>query len=105
MLHADFATIRVNHKAIYRGPNGENTNQAESFFARFRRMQYGQHHQMSNVDMTRYSNEVAFREDTRRLSNGEIFRAIAKRCARKGVSRDLCGYWQGNKKVSEDLVG
>lgn len=38
-LHGHFPTIRVNHKTIYVGPDGENTNQAESFFARFRRMQ------------------------------------------------------------------
>ena len=96
-LHAHFPTIRVNHKTIYVGPEGENTNQAESYFARFRRMQYGQHHKMSNNYMTRYANEVAFREDTRRMDNGSIFKAIAKRCARKPTSRDLCGYWQGNK--------
>lgn len=104
VLHADFATIRVNHKSIYVGPYGENTNQAESFFSRFRRMQYGQHHQMTNAYMLRYANEIAYREDTRCVSNGQIFRDVTKRCARKGVSRDFCGYWQGNKKRGEDLV-
>lgn len=102
-LHAHFPTIRVNHKTIYVGPDGENTNQAESFFARFRRMQYGQHHKMSNNYMTRYANEIAFREDTRRWDNGSIFQAVAKRCARKPTSRDLCGYWQGNKKTGENV--
>ena len=104
VLHADFHTLRVNHKAIYCGEAGENTNQAESFFARFRRMQYGQHHNISNPYMTRYANEAAYREDTRRVSNGGIFLDITKRCAAKGVSRDFCGYWQGNKKTGEDLV-
>ena len=104
ILHASFDTIRVNHRSIYVGPHGENTNQAESFFARFRRMQYGQHHRMSNVYVTSYANEAAYREDTRRLSNGEIFSDVAKRCARKGISRDFCGYWQGNKKNGETLV-
>jgi hypothetical protein len=104
VLHADFPTIRVNHRSIYVGPHGENTNQAESFFSRFRRMQYGQHHRMNNVYVTRYANEIAYREDTRRVSNGAIFQDVTKRCARKGVSRDFCGYWQSNKKCGEDLV-
>ena len=39
-----------------------------------------------------------------RMSNGDIFDDIATRCGRKGVSRNFCGYWQGNKKISEDLL-
>lgn len=104
-LHGHFTTVRVNHKTIYVGPNGENTNQAESFFSRFRRMQYGQHHQMDNRYMLRYANEIAYREDTRRQSNGAIFGDITKRCAAKGPSREFCGYWQGNKATKEGLVG
>lgn len=63
---------RVNHAKYYTAPDSSNTNQAESFFARFRRMQYGQTHRMSNLYMDRYANEAAYREDTRRISNGEI---------------------------------
>ena len=103
-LHAHFPTIRVNHKTIYVGPEGENTNQAESYFARFRRMQYGQHHQMDNRYMLRYANEIAYREDTRRHSNGAIFGDITKRCAAKRPSREFCGYWQGNKALTENLT-
>lgn len=105
VLHADFDTLRINHKSIYSGPHGENTNQAESYFARFRRMQYGQHHRMDNTYMLRYANEIAYREDTRRISNGAIFVDVMGRCARKPVSRDFCGYWQGNHKRGEELVG
>tara|TARA_R100001143_G_C3359251_1_gene134493 strand:+ start:752 stop:1753 length:1002 start_codon:yes stop_codon:yes gene_type:complete len=104
VLHAHFNTQRVNHKAIYVGPNGENINQAESFFSRLRRMQDGQHHKMENLYLDQYVNEAAYREDTRRLSNGEIFSDIATRCAKAGVSRNFCGYWQGNKKLEENLI-
>ena len=98
-LHAHLVMKRVNHAEHYVGENGENTNQAESFFSRFRRMQYGQHHKMSNAYMGMYSNEAAFREDTRRNSNGAIFENIVTRCAKHGVSKNLCGYWQGNKRA------
>ena len=98
-LHANFKVKRIDHSKSYVDEHGTNTNQAESFFSRFRRMQLGQHHHMSNSYMDRYSNEAAYREDTRRTSNGEIFSDILSRCAQSGVSRDLCGYWQGNKSA------
>ena len=36
-LMVSFEHISVNHDVCFMGPNGENTNQAESFFSRFRR--------------------------------------------------------------------
>jgi len=103
-LHSRFKMERVNHSIEYMGKNGENTNQAESFFSRFRRMQLGQNHRFGNVYLNRYANEAAYRENTRRLSNGEIFFNIMERCTDKPVSRDFAGYWQGNKKQRETLV-
>ncbi len=81
-LHGTLLTHRVIHAKHYSGPNGENTNQAESFFARLRRMQYGQVHRMSNLYMDRYANEAAYREDTRHISKGQIFSDIVARCAK-----------------------
>jgi len=102
MLHSTLVTRRVVHAVNYVGPNGENTNQAESFFSRFRRMQYGQVHRMDNKYMDRYANEAAFRENTRRQSNGEIFASIVGRCAMSPPSRDFAGYWQGNSSISSN---
>ena len=104
ILHSKLLTKRVIHAQHYCGPNGENTNQAESFFSRFRRMQYGQIHKMDNKYMDRYANEAAYREDTRRTSNGDIFSDILTRCATTNVSRDFCGYWQGNKRLGENIA-
>lgn len=103
-LHSALLMKRVNHEKYYSAPDGSNTNQAESFFARFRRMQFGQMHKMSNLYMDRYANEAAYREDTRRISNGEIFSDIMKRCAKSSVSRDFAGYWQNNKRLRENLA-
>jgi hypothetical protein len=100
ILDSKLLTKRVVHAKHYVGPNGENTNQAESFFARFRRMQYGQTHQMDNLYMDRYANEAAYREDTRRMSNGDIFDEVLTRCATSTPSRDFAGYWQGNKRAN-----
>ena len=103
-LHSALLMKRVNHEKYYSDFDGSNTNQAESFFARFRRMQYGQLHRMSNLYMVRYANEAAYRENNRRVSNGNIFSDIVKRCAKSDVSRDFAGYWQGNKRLSENVV-
>lgn len=105
ILHSALLTRRVVHAEHYVGPNGENTNQAESFFSRFRRMQYGQTHKMDNLYMDRYANEAAYREDTRRKSNGDIFSDIVTRCATSKPSRDFAGYWQGNKRQVEAVGG
>lgn len=100
-LHAKFAMKRVNHQERYKGENGECTNQAESFFSRFRRMHKGQVHKMANQHLAAYANECAYREDTRRWSTGAIFADITGRCATKPTSRNWCGYWQGNKAAEK----
>ena len=97
-LHAKFDTQRVNHSLEYRADDGTTNNLAESYFSRFRRMQYGQTHKFGNLYLANYANEAAFREDTRRQSNGAIFLEVTKRCAKTRTSRDWCGYWQGNKR-------
>lgn len=102
-LHALYNMKRVNHQVEYSGKNGENNNQSESYNARFRRMQYGQCHHMSPLYLSNYANEIAYREDTRRWSNGNIANNILSRCLTKATSNEFCGYWQGNKRVAERL--
>lgn len=103
-LHAKFDTRRVNHSVEYRADDGTTNNLAESYFSRFRRMQYGQVHKFGNLYLANYANEAAYREDTRRWANGKIFTDIMTKCARTLTNRDWCGYWQGNKRQEERLA-
>ena len=103
-LRGQYKVERVNHQVNYVGPEGQSTNQAESFFSRLRRMHIGQTHKFGNNYLDRYAREAAYREDTRRKPNGSIFHDIMARCAQRLPSRDFCGYWQGNKKTSENLL-
>lgn len=103
-LHAKFDTRRVNHSVEYRAKDGTTNNQAESFFSRFRRMQYGQCHKLGNLYLANYANEAAYREDMRRKPNGAMFQDITKKCAHTKTSRNWCGYWQGNKRQAERLA-
>ena len=102
-LTAHYDMSRVNHQIEYSGVYGENNNQSESYNARFRRMQYGNLHKIGNLYLSNYANEIAYREDTRRLSNREIFDDILSKCLNSLTSNEFCGYWQGNKRTAERL--
>lgn len=102
-LHGKYNMKRVNHQLCYVGDDGANNNQAESFNARFRRMQYGQMHRLGTLYLSNYANEIAYKEDTRRWSNGKIVTDMARRCMVTPTSNEFCGYWQGNHRVAERL--
>ena len=50
-----------------------------------------------------YANEIAYREDNLRRSNGSIFTNIFKKCMETIQSNEWTGYWQGNHRISEKL--
>lgn len=94
---------RVNHKVEYMGNNGENNNQCESFNARLRRAFKGQFHKVSTPYLSLYANEIAYREDNRRKSTGEIFHDLLSKSLKSEPSNEFTGYWQGNKRLAERL--
>ena len=94
---------RVNHSVEYLSEDGACSNQAESYFARFRRFQHGQIHRMGQLYIANYANEIAYREDNRRTSNGSMFADIFEKCMETIQSNEWTGYWQGNHRISERL--
>jgi hypothetical protein len=93
-LHARFEMLRVNHEQAYRGDDGACTNQAELFFSRMRRAEIGHHHHVAGPYLLRFAQEMAWREDNRRMSNGEQFNRLAGLALKPGKSVDFTGYWQ-----------
>jgi transposase-like protein len=92
-LHARYLTRRINHSQAY--ADGENcTNQAESFFSRLRRAEIGTHHHISGPYLSAYAAEMDWREDNRRVSNGEQYLIAANAAAKHPVSQQWKGYWQ-----------
>jgi len=67
---------------------------AESFFSRLRRAEIGTHHHIAGPYLAAYANEMAWREDHRRVANGDQFRTVAGLAMSHGVSRVWKGYWQ-----------
>jgi transposase-like protein len=92
-LHASFAMRRINHQQGY-SMDGACTNQAESFFSRLRRGELGHHHHLAGRYLARYAQEAAWREDMRRISNGEQVHSVVRLAMQCRPSVDFCGYWQ-----------
>jgi transposase-like protein len=94
VLHAHYDMHRVNHSVTY-SQDGACTNQAESYFSRLRRAELGQHHRISGRHLHAYASEIAWREDYRRVSNGDQYGLIATFSLHHPHSRNgWRGYWQ-----------
>jgi hypothetical protein len=92
-LHAAFPMRRINHQEGY-SIDGACTNGAESYFSRLRRAELGHHHHIAGPYLVRYAQEAAWREDLRRVSNGDQVSGVVRLAMRCRPSVDFCGYWQ-----------
>jgi transposase-like protein len=92
-LHSRFEMKRINHEEAY-SLDGACTNWAEEFFSRMRRAEIGHHHHVSGPYLLRFAQEASWREDNRRLSNGEQVQRVAGLAMMSKASVDFTGYWQ-----------
>jgi len=91
-LHAEYETHRINHSNEYVTVES-NTNFVESSFSRLRRAEIGQHHHISGGYLIRYANEMNWREDFRRQSNGWQWNTLTALALHHSKS-EFAGYWQ-----------
>lgn len=94
----------VNHSEEYVRDDGVNENQAESFFSRLRRMEYGTTHRMTPVYMMDYAQEIVWREDTRDRTTLEKIADLLRNANKNGISEWWRGYWQGRHRGKEILL-
>ena len=92
-LHASYDTRRINHSEAY-SKDGASTNWAESYFSRLRRAEIGTHHRISGAYIGAYANEMAWRENHRRVANGTQWTMIAGAALMHPISSKWAGYWQ-----------
>lgn len=86
----------IAHKHMYaRGP--VSTNHAESFHSRMRRSEIGVHHHIAGPYFAAYLSENAWRDNYKRVSNGDQYLALISAVANHPVSRQWKGYWQRRK--------
>jgi len=93
---------QINHSVqYYDKETGACTNQAESFFSRMRRAEFGINHHFAGNYLAAYANEMAYREDNCREDNRSIYEDITSRALKKTQSKAWCGYWQKHLKAKE----
>src|ERR1700730_5156580 len=92
-LHERYEMKRINHQEAY-SLDGACTNYAEEYFSRLRRGEIGIHHHIAGAYLLRYAQESSWREDNRRVSNGDQVSRIAHLAMKRGKSVDFTGYWQ-----------
>ena len=97
VLHTRFLTKRIDHSKCY-SDGIACTNQAESFFSRLRRAEIGTHHHFAGRYLSCYANEMAWRENNRRQSNGAQYLKVTEAALNAPVSRTWAGYWQRAKR-------
>lgn len=94
----------INHSVCFSRDGGVSNNQAESFNARVRRGTEGIYLNVSNKYLTDYASEMAWREDTRKLSTGNRFKHLLQEALWVGMSWWWRGYTHGKHRPVELLV-
>src|SRR3954470_24402529 len=97
ILHASLVTKRVNHSVEFLSEDGACTNQAESFFSRLRRSEFGIHHRICGRHLLAYSRECAWRENHRRQANGTHWDLITAAALAHPKSATWTNYWHREK--------
>ena len=93
-LQARYPVQRIDHGALYSTGTGTYTNGAEGFFSRLRRAEIGHHHHVAGSYLVRYAQEASWREDNRRVTNGDQTRNVVALALASRPSVDWSGYWQ-----------
>lgn len=97
----DHSTVR--HSVEYSTITGVNNNQAESYFGRFRRSEYGVYHGMRHQYLAFYAAEMAWRMDNRKLSMKEKLLKMLSNVLASDISYAFRGYCQGRRMEFEYL--
>jgi transposase-like protein len=104
LIHADgakawnhlshlYRMARIKHDDAY-SQDGVHTNWAESYFAILRKMHYGTHHQISARHLEAYANELAWRQDNRKMNESDKVGLLLRLCLNTLPSRKWSRYWQ-----------
>ncbi|MDR7067485.1 ribosomal protein L37AE/L43A [Pseudoxanthomonas japonensis] len=101
LTHEHYA---VSHSKEYVTAEGVHENQAESYFSRLRRWEYGVSHGVRPTYLADYAGEMVWREDMRRHTISQQVEAILGKALTIGHSRWWRGYYQGRRRGAEILM-
>ena len=94
----------VEHSEEFMTDDGVHNNQAESYFSRLRRAEYGVFHGMWPEYLIDYGQEMAWKEDMRKESLKTQLRQLIHQVFSVGESVWWRGYYQGHKR-NDELMG
>jgi hypothetical protein len=97
-LHERFEVKRINHQEAY-SLDGACTNMAEEYFSRLRRAEIGIYHHIAGAYLLRYAQESPWREDNRRVNNGDQVNRIAALALKRGKSVDFTAIASRSRNV------
>lgn len=103
-LSVNYTHKTVQHAVEYATDDGVQDNQAESYYSRLRRMEYGTTHRITPTYLMDYAQEMAWREDTRRCTTREKIGGLVRMWGPHGLSRWWRGYSQGVRRGFEILL-
>jgi len=87
----------VTHSKEYSTDKGVNNNQAESYFSRLRRAEYGIYHGMRCQYFAFYANEYVWRADMNKKTLGEKYADAMEKIFKCGPSKSWRGYGGGHR--------
>jgi transposase-like protein len=93
----------VRHSVEYSTDDGVNNNQAEAFFSRLRRAEYGTYHGMRPQYLAFYAAELGWRDDCRKNTMKKKFTSLFGRVLGADISFAFRGYCQGRRLPFEYL--
>ncbi len=102
-LGIDYDHDTVEHRIEFSSNTGVNDNQAESYFSRLRLYAVGVARRMESKYAMDIAVEMAWRDDTRKLTEGQKLAHLTKAVFSSGLSRWWRGYWQGFNRPGEIL--
>lgn len=94
----------VNHKKEFSTKEGVSNNHAESYHSRMRRMVIGQAHRVTPKFMLDYVNEVAWREDVRRLTCKQQVLNLLSKVVKAPISPWYAGYYQRKPRCAREEI-
>lgn len=100
-LNAFFETKRIKH-AKWFSDGIACTNQAESFFSRMRRAERGVYNSIGRNHVLFYAQEMAWRQENRRVSNGQQFSKLLGNILKTKPSSKMSGLWQRRKNDNDN---
>ncbi|MCB1583682.1 MAG: IS1595 family transposase [Xanthomonadales bacterium] len=100
-LNEKFKHESVEHSIEFMSVDGVHNNQAESYFSRLRRSEYGVYHGMRAQYLLDYAQEAAWREDMRKVSLKDQVISLISKVMSTGDSSWWKGYHQGYRRKDE----